>query len=155
MDLFYAQMFTEGASKLDNRYRQLTRMILVDEADNFMSKGFPSLKKIMKEGREFGVGVILSTQSLKHFGTSEDDYSKYILTWVVHCVSDLKERDIDFIFKTEAKSQESVKLFNDVKALAKHHSIVKIGNNKLQYLKDFAFWEYLAEGAEKCDSTKD
>ncbi len=155
LDLFYAQMFTEGASKLDNRYRQLTRMILVDEADNFMSKGFPSLKKIMKEGREFGVGVILSTQSLKHFGTSEDDYSKYILTWVVHCVSDLKERDIDFIFKTEAKSQESVKLFNDVKALAKHHSIVKIGNNKLQYLKDFAFWEYLAEGAEKCDSTKD
>lgn len=154
LDLFYAQMFTEGSSKLDNRYRQLTRMILVDEADNFMSKGFPSLKKIMKEGREFGVGVILSTQFLKHFGTSEDDYSKYILTWVVHCVADLKERDIDFIFKTEPKSQESAKLFNDVKALTKHHSIVKIGNNKPQYLKDFAFWEYLAEGAEKCDSTK-
>lgn len=155
LDLFYAQMFTEGSSKLDNRYRQLTRMILVDEADNFMSEGFPSLKKIMKEGREFGVGVILSTQFLKHFGTSEDDYSKYILTWVVHCVADLKEREVDFIFKTVAKSQESARLFNDVKALTKHHSIVKIGNNKPQYMKDFAFWEYLAEGAEKSDSTKD
>lgn len=155
LDLFYAQMFTEGSCKLDNRYRQLTRMILVDEADNFMSEGFPALKKIMKEGREFGVGVILSTQFLKHFGTSDDDYSKYILTWVVHGVSDLKERDIDFIFKTEPKSQESTNLFNDVKDLTKHHSIVKIGNNKHQYMKDFAFWEYLAEGTEKSDSTKD
>lgn len=155
LDLFYAQMFTEGSSKLDNRYRQLTRMILVDEADNFMSEGFPSLKKIMKEGREFGVGVILSTQFLKHFGTTEDDYSSYILTWVVHGVADLKGRDVDFIFKTEAKSQESARLFNDVKALTKHHSIVKIGNNKPQYMKDFAFWEYLKEGAEKSDSTKD
>ena len=134
LDLFYAQMLATGSSKLDNRYRQLTRMILVDEADNFM-----------KEGREFGVGTILSTQFLKHFGTSEDDYSKYILTWVVHCVADMKDKDIDFVFKTESKSPNSAKLFNDVKTLTKHHSIVKIGNGNPKYLKDYAFWEYWKE----------
>lgn len=90
LDLFYAQMQAAGSSKMDGNYRQLTKMILVDEADNFMSEGFAALKKILKEGREFGVGTILSTQFLKHFGSGEDDYAKYILTWVVHNVSDLK-----------------------------------------------------------------
>ena len=141
LDLFYSQMQAAGSSKMEGKYRQLTKMILVDEADNFMSQGFPSLKKILKEGREFGVGTILSTQFLNHFGTGDDDYSKYILTWVVHNVSDLKASDVEFVFKTESKSQESICLFNDIKKLNKHNSIVKIGNNRPQYIIDRAFWE--------------
>lgn len=141
LDLFYSQMQAAGSSKMSGNYRELTKMILVDEADNFMSEGFPSLKKILKEGREFGVGTILSTQFLKHFGSGEDDYSKYILTWIVHNVSDLKNSDVDFVFKTEAKSQESQMLYNAIKGLVKHNSIIKVGNNKPVYLHDKAFWE--------------
>ncbi len=145
LDLFYSQMQAAGSSKMNGQYRQLTKMILVDEADNFMSEGFPALKKILKEGREFGVGTILSTQFLKHFGSGEDDYSKYILTWIVHNVSDLKTSDVDFVFKTEAKSSESVTLFNRIKGLKIHHSIIKIGVNRPVYLKDKPFWELYNE----------
>ncbi len=141
LDLFYAQMQAAGSSKLVNGYRQLTKMILVDEADNFMSEGFPALKKILKEGREFGVGTILSTQFLRHFGNGDDDYSKYILTWIVHNVSDLKANDVDFVFNTEPKSQESNALFNHIKGLKIHHSIIKIGTRRPIYLHDKAFWE--------------
>ena len=130
---------------MENGLRQLTKMILVDEADNFMREGFPALKKILKEGREFGVGTILSTQFLKHFGSGEDDYSKYILTWIVHNVSDLKGSDVDFVFNTEAKSQDGNVLFNQIKALKIHHSIIKIGTSKPIYLRDKAFWELYQE----------
>ncbi len=146
LDLFYAQMQARGSSKLSGKHRQLTKMILVDEADNFLHEGFPSLKKILKEGREFGVGTILSTQFLKHFGSGDDDFSKYILTWVVHNVADLKNTDIRFVFNTEANSAEETKLFGDVKKLQKHYSIVKMGNRqKPIYIKDKAFWELLLE----------
>lgn len=145
LDLFYSQMQAAGSSRMDGNYRQLTKLILVDEADNFMSEGFPALKKILKEGREFGVGTILSTQFLKHFGSGEDDYSKYILTWVVHNVSDLKNADVEFVFKTEARGAEGQQLYGAIKALEKHHSIIKIGNNKPVYVKDKAFWELLQE----------
>lgn len=145
LDLFYAQMQAAGSSKMENGLRQLTKMILVDEADNFMSEGFPALKKILKEGREFGVGTILSTQFLKHFGNGEDDYSKYILTWVVHNVSDLKSSDVDFVFNTEPRSADSNALFNQIKALKIHHSIVKIGTGRPIYLHDKAFWELYQE----------
>lgn len=141
LDLFYVQMQAAGSSKLEGKYRQLTKLILVDEADNFMSEGFLSLKKILKEGREFGVGTILSTQFLKHFGSGDDDYAKYILTWIVHNVADLKTSDVDFVFKTESKSIESQRLFNDIKQLEKHHSIVKISSEKPKYIRDRAFWE--------------
>ena len=120
-------------------------MILVDEADNFMSEGFPSLKKILKEGREFGVGTILSTQFLKHFGNGDDDYSKYILTWIVHNVSDLKSGDVDFVFHTEPKSSESNMLFNRIKGLEKHHSLITVGTGSPIYLHDKAFWELYQE----------
>lgn len=141
LDLFYVQMQAAGSSKMNQQYRQLTKFILVDEADNFMSQGFPSQKKILKEGREFGVGTVLSTQFLKHFGTTDDDYAKYILTWVVHNVADLKPSDVEFVFNTEAKSTDTQRLFSDIKALQKHHSIVKIGTSKPTYIQDRAFWE--------------
>ena len=118
-----------------------------------MSQGFPSLKKILKEGREFGVGTILSTQFLKHFGCGDDDYSKYILTWVVHNVSDLKNSEVDFVFKAETKSQENQMLFNSIKALEKHHSIIKIGNNKPVYVRDVMLSGTLNAGQSKTATT--
>lgn len=155
LDLFYAQMQACGSSKLSGKHRQLTKMILVDEADNFLHEGFPSLKKILKEGREFGVGTILSTQFLKHFGSGEDDFSKYILTWVVHSVADLKPTDIRFVFNTEANGVAENKLFNDIKKLQKHHSVVKMGNSQTPiYIKDKAFWELFRE-IEGQDTNKD
>ena len=86
---------------------------------------------------------VLSTQFLKHFGTTDDDYAKYILTWVVHNVADLKPSDVEFVFNTEAKAPEAQRLFSDIKALQKHYSIVKIGTSKPIYIQDRAFWEQM------------
>ena len=55
LNQFYSGMHTQGSSSTDGRYRQLRKFIMVDEADTFMGEDFPSLRKIMKEGREFGV----------------------------------------------------------------------------------------------------
>lgn len=141
LDLFYSQMQAHGSSAVEGTMRQISKFILVDEADNFMSQDFSALKKILKEGREFGVGTILSTQLLEHFNNGDDNYAKYILTWVVHNVSDLSASDIDFVFKTASKSPEEQKLFNDIKQLKMHQSIVKIGTGNPIYMKDLPFWQ--------------
>lgn len=145
LDQFYAQMHSRGSSKTDGTYRELTRMILVDEADNFMRKNFPSLKKIMKEGREFGVGTILSTQCLDHFTNGDDDYSRYIMTWVVHNVSDLKRSDVEYIFRTTASSDDTGRLYQAIKNNDRFHSIVKIGNAEPVHVRDKAFFELLKD----------
>lgn len=140
LDIFYSQMKVLGESKLDGKYRQLSKMILVDEADNFLCENFQSLKKILKEGRMFGVGTILSTQLLSHFSTGDNEYANYILTWIVHKVSDLSMKDIKFIYNTTSKTQEE-ELFAKIKSLEKHKSLVKLGNiEDVIYMEDNAFW---------------
>lgn len=140
LDVFYNQMQMFGHSSIDGSYREITRMILVDEADNFLSKDFTSIKKILKEGREYGVGTILSTQFLSHFSTSDNDYSKYILTWVVHNVSEMSAKEIRMVFNTQSKLEED-NIMNRIKSLQKHYSIVKAGSGKPIWMRDKAFWE--------------
>ncbi len=146
LDLFYAQMQQIGSGKTDGRLRQLRTLILVDEADNFMRQKFPSLRKIMKEGREFGVGVLLSTQSLTHFHV-EEDYSRYVLTWVVHNVNDLKQRDVEYIFRLPVKSEEAAARYDQIKALEKHESLIKISNGDPVLVRDRAFWQLLRDSS--------
>lgn len=145
LNLFYAQMHAAGSSRLQGKYRELRKMILVDEADHFMSEGYPSLKKILKEGREFGVGTILSTQFLKHFNSGEDDYAKYILTWVVHNVADLKPSDVDFVFRTQQNSAREKELYNEIRQLKEHHSIVKIATEEPVMICNMPFYRLIGE----------
>jgi len=140
LDLFYTQMHNRGSSKIDGDFRQITKMVLVDEADNFMSQEFESLKKILKEGREFGVGTILSTQQLTHFKTSEDNYADYIQTWIVHQVANIKLQDITSIFNLSDK-KEAGDLMNQIRKLEKHYSVYVDGKKKMMKMRDLAFWE--------------
>jgi DNA phosphorothioation-dependent restriction protein DptH len=145
LDLFYSQMQAYGHSKIDGQLRQLNKIVLVDEADNFLSKNFSSLKKILKEGREFGVGTILSTQLLSHFSTGENEYANYILTWVIHNVADLNNKDVKYIFNTQSKSEEE-KIYSKIKSLNKHYSLVKMGDSdRAVFMKDRAFWELMKD----------
>lgn len=140
LDVFYNQMQIQGHSAINGNYREITKMILVDEADNFLSKDFTSIKKILKEGREYGVGTILSTQFLSHFSTSDNDYANYILTWIVHNISEMSAKEIRMIFNTQSKAEEE-NIMNRIKSLQKHYSIVKSGAGQPVWMRDRAFWE--------------
>lgn len=47
--------------------RMIESYLLVDEADNIMRYEFDLLRKLLLQGREFGAGVILASQYLRHF----------------------------------------------------------------------------------------
>jgi DNA phosphorothioation-dependent restriction protein DptH len=144
LDLFYSQMQKQGKPEVQGDFRQVTKLILVDEADNFMSQNFSSLKRILKEGREYGVGVILSTQDITHFKTSENDYSAYILSWIVHRVSQIKNQDIKSIFNKDDKTEQE-QLMKSIRELEKHYSLYVNGEKKVTKIKDKAFWELIDE----------
>lgn len=142
LDLFYSQMQKQGKPQVQGDLRQVSKLILVDEADNFMSQNFSSLRRILKEGREYGVGVILSTQDITHFKTNENDYSAYILSWIVHRVSQIKNQDIKSIFNKDDKTEQE-QLMKSIRGLEKHYSLYVNGDKKITKIKDKAFWELL------------
>ncbi|HDT4049551.1 TPA: DNA phosphorothioation-dependent restriction protein DptH [Enterobacter bugandensis] len=140
LDLFYAQMQKRGKPMVRGDYRQLTKMILVDEADNFMRQDFASLRKILKEGREYGVGAILSTQEITHFKTGENNYASYILTWIIHRVSEIKNADVKAVFNIDEKGEQE-SLMGQIRQLDKHFSLYVDGDKKVNKMRDKAFWE--------------
>lgn len=74
-----------------------------------------------------------------------DDYSRYVLTWAVHNVSDLKLRDVEYVFKLQPKSPEISSTYGAIKALSKHESIVKFSEETPFALRDQAFWQLCRE----------
>ena len=140
LDLFYSQMQKRGKPTVKGDFRQITKMVLVDEADNFMKEDFQSLRKILKEGREYGVGVILSTQDITHFKTGENNYASYILTWVVHRVAEIKNADIKAIFNKDDKAEQEA-LMETIRRLEKHYSLYIDGDKLVRKMRDKAFWE--------------
>ena len=78
--------------------RFIDSFLLVDEADNIMKYDFPVLRKLLLEGREFGVGIILASQYLSHFKASGSsrkmDYREPLLTWFIHKVPRISENDL-------------------------------------------------------------
>lgn len=160
LDLFYAQMLNSSHSKLVTTadggvYRQIKKVILVDEADNIMSSGLPVLKNIIKEGREFGVGMVLSTQYLDHFRGDDEDYRKYMKTWVVHNVENLKRSDVEYVFQLPISDPGAEQLYQRIKQLEKHHSIVRIGTDVPTYMEDLPFFRIAQESRESYLQTEE
>ena len=66
----------------------------------------------------------------------------------MHNVADLDAGDIRFVFNTTPKSDEENHLYEEVKRLGKHCSLVKLGDAaRAISLKDKPFWELVIESS--------
>lgn len=81
----------------DSNIRFIDSYLLVDEAHNIMPYEFPVLGKLLLEGREFGVGVILASQYFSHFKTNKENYIQPFNSWFVHKVPGLTVSDLNKI----------------------------------------------------------
>ncbi len=154
LEVFYSQMVNAGPSATKDQFREMRKFICVDEADTIMAEGFPALKRIMKEGRAFGVGVILSTQYLTHFASDRENYARYIFTWVVHSVADLRRNELEFLFNKDRYSDRITELMQTVRELPCFHSLVKIGNQELRYVREKAFFELIKNGYDDLEEVQ-
>jgi hypothetical protein len=93
LDLYYEYMLSSKKWPFvgtDPQIRTLNSFLLVDEATNIMKYDFPVLTNLLLEGREWGFGVILASQYLSHFKTSNNNYGEPLKTWVIHKVPSVK-----------------------------------------------------------------
>ncbi|MCQ2365542.1 MAG: DUF87 domain-containing protein [Akkermansia sp.] len=142
LDLFYAEMRQLGASRQENGHREIRAMIMVDEAHQFLKKDFSSLRNIISEGRMFGVGMILSTQNIGDFKTSKEDYSQFILSWVIHHVNSISRSELASIFSANDPNTELyMRAINKAKIF---ESICKIGDS-VNSIRDVPFFELVKQ----------
>ena len=142
LDLFYAEMQQLGGSKQEDGYRELRAMIMVDEAHQFLRKDFTALRKIISEGRMFGIGMILSTQNVGDFKTQKEDYTQFILSWVIHHVNSISRSEIASIFGASDTNGDRYQDFINRAKL--FESVCKIGS-RVEGIRDLPFFELVEQ----------
>jgi hypothetical protein len=105
----------------DPQLRAVDSFLLVDEADNIMRYEFDVLRKVLLQGREFGVGVILASQYLRHFKAGATDYREPLLTWFLHKVPNVTPNELQALGMTLDVAQ----LAERIKTLPKHCCLYK------------------------------
>ena len=145
LNLFFAYMITREKKAflgVDPQLRCIDSFLLVDEANNIMQYEFDVLKKLLLQGREFGIGVMLASQYLSHFRTSNEDYREPLLTWFVHKVPNLTVKDLVGIGLTEVDQS----VVDRVKGLANHQCLYKTYDVAGEVIRAKPFYELRAQG---------
>ena len=108
----------------------------------FLKKDFNSFRSIISEGRMFGVGMILSTQNVSDFRTSKEDYSQFILSWVIHHVNSISKSEIASIFgASDPYGERYMDFINKAKIF---ESVCKIGS-RVEGIRDLPFFELVEQ----------
>lgn len=144
LNLFYEHMLKiEKRPFLGNEptLRFVDTMLLVDEADNIMKYEFEVLKKILLQGREFGVGVLLASQYLSHFKTSHENYLEPLLSWFVHKVPSVTVRELEGI----GLSRVNPDLVEQIKTLECHECLFKTLGVDGKIIRGRPFFELIEE----------
>ncbi len=152
MNAFYARMMRGGEAPTargvaGRETRALRRLVLVDEADDFIGLGLNSLKLVMQQGRSFGCGVILSTQLLDHFEQGDDPLKALVGTWILHQMPDLKPGVLRNLFGL-GSMEEATALAHRITTLPKHTSLCRgLSNDALSTalvrIRDLAYKDLL------------
>jgi DNA phosphorothioation-dependent restriction protein DptH len=119
--------------------RVVDSMLLVDEADNIMQYEFDVLRKVLLQGREFGVGVILASQYLSHFKAGATDYREMLLTWFLHKVPNVSAKDLGPLGLNDPSALQQVA--ERIKALGLHECLYKTHDIAGEFLRGTPFYE--------------
>lgn len=152
LSLFYEFMIRQEKRQFVGRAPQLRfieAMLLVDEADNIMKHNFGVLRQILLEGREFGVGVVLASQYLSHFGRGEYDYREPLLTWFIHKVPNVSTRELEGLGLTTV----DMEIVNGIKSLDNHEFFCRTLGEDGTFAMGQAFWR-LYEDAWRSQNEK-
>lgn len=142
-------MFYEHMLKIPKRpflgsepqLRAVDSFLLVDEADNIMRYEFDVLRKVLLQGREFGVGVILASQYLRHFKAGATDYKEPLLSWFVHKVPNVTPQELGGLGLIGNVSQ----LADRIRSLAKHECLFKTFDTNGEIIRGLPFYQIATE----------
>lgn len=141
LDMFYERMKRMGKVppwQTDDgvTVRNISSYLLVDEASNIMKYKFDVLDSLLKEGREFGVGTILSSQYLSHFRVAGANYAEALSTWFIHKVPNATHTELSSLGIKDA----TFEMAERIRGLKVHESLYRSDLSPTRFIREVPFW---------------
>jgi hypothetical protein len=143
LNMFYENMLRTPKRPFignDPQLRAIDSYLLVDEADNIMRYEFDVLRKLLLQGREFGTGVILASQYLRHFKVNATDYREPLLSWFVHKVPNVTPAELSALGLPGGAAEMAER----VKSLKVHQCLYKSFDVPGEVIRGQPFFELMA-----------
>ncbi|AVA21300.1 hypothetical protein [Rhizobium sp. NXC24] len=150
LNMFYENMLQTPKRPFigsEPQLRAIDSYLLVDEADNIMKYELDVLKRLLLQGREFGAGVILASQYLRHFKVNATDYREPLLTWFVHKVPNITAAELSKLGLSMAASEVAER----IEGLANHQCLYNTHDTPGEMIRGLPFFE-LMRGRHDQDS---
>jgi hypothetical protein len=144
LNMFYENMLRTPKRPFLGQSPQLRAIdsyLLVDEADNIMRYEFDVLRKLLLQGREFGTGIILASQYLRHFKAGGTDYREPLLTWFVHKVPNVTPSELGALGLADSAAEAASR----VKSLGNHQCLYKSFDCPGEFVRGYPFFELVRE----------
>ena len=129
----------------DPQLRRINSLLLVDEAVSIMEYDFEPLHKILLQGREYGVAVILSSQYLSHFMTSESNYAQPLRTWFIHRIPTVSKKSLNDLGIVNATADDATKIAE----LGIHQSFYSSFDCTGKFLAGYPFYKQIEDLPEE------
>lgn len=142
LNMFYENMLRTPKRPFigqDPQLRAIDSYLLVDEADNIMRYEFDVLRKLLLQGREFGTGVILASQYLRHFKSGGTDYREPLLTWFIHKVPNVTTSELSAL----GLSATAAEMAERIKGLGNHQCLYKSFDSPGEFIRGYPFYELM------------
>ncbi len=140
LNSYYEYMLTrtKGSYAGDEpQLRVLNSFLVVDEASNILKYEFEALSEILLQGREFGIGVILSSQYLSHFKFAGRNYGEPLHTWIIHKVPHVTPLQLSQLGLPDATPQDATR----ISQLQNHHAFYKTLDVEGRFIRGTPFVE--------------
>jgi hypothetical protein len=148
LNMFYENMLRTPKRPFigsDPQLRAVDSYLLVDEADNIMRYEFDVLRKLLLQGREFGTGVILASQYLRHFKVNATDYREPLLSWFIHKVPNVTPAELSALGLTGGAAEMAER----VKSLQVHQCLYKSFDVPGEVVRGLPFFELEARRGKR------
>ena len=142
LNMFYENMLRTPKRPFlgsDPQLRAIDSYLLVDEADNIMRYEFDVLRKLLLQGREFGIGVILASQYLRHFKVNATDYRDPLLSWFIHKVPNVTPGELSALGLVGGAAEQAER----IKSLKVHECLYKSFDAPGEIVRGLPFFELL------------
>lgn len=122
----------------DPQLRYLKSFLLVDEAVNIMAYEFPVLMNLMLLGRQYGFGVMLSSQYLSHYKQGGLNYGQPLLTWFIHKVPSVSVKELEQL----GLPGLGMEVASRIPTLNQHEALYKsLGSESGRFIKVHPYYE--------------
>lgn len=128
--------------------QDLQKLVLVDEADDILSRGCPVLKRIIQEGKERGVGVMLSARYPDFLQAVGFDCRQYIQLWLVHHVEELRKAELEYILRAEPFDPCVEQLYHTLRRLDRNESMLRLDEGEPLVMENLPFHDISTDTAQ-------